>query len=222
MFVMKNVLIIGLGRFGRSLAKKFYEMGKYVVAVDVDEELINESKRFVTEAKIADCTKREVLEGLGIEDFDICFVCIGSNFQASLEITDQLDSLGAKFVVSKASNDIHEKFLRKNGADRTVYPEKDHAEKIAYQFSISGYDVKDYTKLSENTGICEFIVPVGWIRHSIKELNIRNKYKVNILAIKRGKSKVIIPDADTAFENIDQVIAFGELSDIEKLFGKEK
>ena len=124
---MKSVLIVGIGRFGRHLAKKFVELGNEVMIVDNDEEKISELIPIVTTAQIGDCTNEEVLRSLGVRNFDICFVCIGNNFQSSLEVTSLLKELGAKHVISKANREIHAKFLLRNGADVVVYPEKDLA-----------------------------------------------------------------------------------------------
>lgn len=121
---MKSVLIIGIGRFGRHLARKFVELGNEVMIVDIEEEKMSEIVSIVTTAQIGDCTNVDVLKSLGVRNFDICFVCIGDNFQASLEITSLLKELGAKHVVSKANREIHAKFLLRNGADDVVYPEK--------------------------------------------------------------------------------------------------
>ena len=132
---MKNILIIGLGRFGKHLATKFTELGDEVMVIDRDEEAVQEIMNTVTYAQVGDCMKEEVLRSLGVNNFDICFVCMGEDFQSSLEITDLLKTLGAKYVVSKAGRDIHAKFLLKNGADEVIYPEKDMAVKTAVSVS---------------------------------------------------------------------------------------
>lgn len=217
---MRSVLIIGLGRFGKTLAIKFSEIGNDVMVVDNNEDNIREFMQYSVNAKIADCTKREALESLGVRNFDICFVCIGSNFQASLEITSQLKELGAKKVVSKASTDIHAKFLGRNGADEVVYPERDRAEKLAVQYSLS--NIFDYTEISEDTGIYEIPILDSWDNHSIMELNIRNKYKINILAIKKGDEVITLPGADYVFDHGDHVLVLGKQRDMEKLLSKIK
>lgn len=210
----RSVLIIGLGRFGKTLAHKFHELGNDVMVVDNNEDNIREFMNCSVKAKIADCTKREVLESLGARNFDMCFVCIGSNFQASLEITDQLKELGAKKVVSKASTAIHEKFLAKNGADEVVYPERDRADKLALQYTSSLFD---YTEISTDTGICEMPILNEWKEHSISKLNIRNKYQIIILAIKKEDNVMPLPGADYVFEEGDHVLVLGKQSDIEKI-----
>ncbi len=215
---MRSVLIIGLGRFGKALAEKFYEIGNEVMVVDNSEDNIREFMQYSVNAKIADCTKTEALESLGVSNFDICFVCIGSNFQASLEITSQLKELGAKKVISKANTDIHAKFLARNGADEVVYPERDRAEKLAVQYSLS--NIFDYTEISEDTGIYEIPIMDSWTDHSIIELNIRNKYRINILAVKKGEEVISLPGADYVFESGDHVLVLGKQRDMEKLLSR--
>ncbi len=215
---MRSVLIIGLGRFGKTLAAKFSEIGNEVMVIDNNEDNIHEFMQYSVNAKIADCTKRDVLESLGVRDFDICFVCIGSNFQASLEITSQLKELGAKKVISKASTDIHAKFLGRNGADEVVYPEKDRAEKLAVQYSLS--NIFDYTEITQDTAIYEIPILDSWNNNSILELNIRNKYKINILAIKKGEEVITLPGADYVFAKDDHVLVLGKQRDMEKLLNR--
>ena len=124
---MKSILIIGLGKFGHHLCMNLAELGNEIMAVDSKEEVLEDLLSVVTSAKIGDCTNEEVLKSLGVRNFDICFVCIGTNFQSSLEITSLVKELGAKYVVSKANRDIHAKFLLRNGADEVIYPDRDIA-----------------------------------------------------------------------------------------------
>ena len=129
---MKSILIIGMGRFGRHLCQNLAELGNQIMIVDQEEANLEEMLPLVVSAKIGDCTNENVLKSLGVANFDLCFVCIGTNFQSSLEITSQLKEMGAKYVVSKANRDIHAKFLLRNGADEVVYPDRDIAEKAAH------------------------------------------------------------------------------------------
>ena len=131
---MKSFLIIGMGRFGSHLCRNLAELGNEIMIVDENEELLEPLLPYVTSAKIGDCTKEDVLKSLGVNNFDKCFVCIGTNFQSSLEITSLLKELGAKYVISKATRDVHAKFLLRNGADEIVYPDRDIAEKCAVQY----------------------------------------------------------------------------------------
>lgn len=179
---MKNILIIGLGRFGKHLAEKFIELGDEVMVIDRDEEAVQEIMNTVTYAQVGDCMKEEVLRSLGVNNFDICFVCMGEDFQSSLEITDLLKTLGAKYVVSKAGRDIHAKFLLKNGADEVIYPEKDMALKIAVKFSSN--HLVDYFEISKDVAVYEIHVPENWVGKTIIGLDVRGKYHMNILAVR--------------------------------------
>ncbi|MCM1578689.1 MAG: TrkA family potassium uptake protein [Ruminococcus sp.] len=216
---MRSVLIIGLGRFGKHLAKRFYELGNEVMIVDDNEDNIREMMPYACNAKIADCTRPEAVESLGPGNFDICFVCMGSDFQSSLEITDLLKEMGARRVVSKASSEIHAKFLARNGADKVVYPESDQAEKIAEMYSTSDY-IFDVTKVTEDTGIYEIPILDHWEGKDLLELNIRGKHKMNILAIKQtdsgGTNIIPLPDPKHKFEKDDHIIVFGRAADVNK------
>ncbi len=179
---MKNILIIGLGRFGKHLAEKFTELGDEVMVIDRDEEAVQEIMNTVTYAQVGDCMKEEVLRSLGVNNFDICFVCMGEDFQSSLEITDLLKTLGAKYVVSKAGRDIHAKFLLKNGADEVIYPEKDMALKTAVKYSSN--HLVDYFEISKDVAVYEIHVPENWTGKTIIGLDVRGKYRMNILAVR--------------------------------------
>lgn len=212
---MKNILVIGLGRFGRHLAQKFIELGDDVMVVDRDEEAVQAMMNVVTFAQIGDCKKEEVLRSLGVNNFDICFVCIGEDFQSSLEITDLLKSLGAKYVVSKAGRDIHAKFLLKNGADEIVYPEKDLAEKVAVKFSSN--HLIDYFALSKDVALYEIYVPSDWQGKSINHLNVRTKYHLNILAVrKRNGDLTANPGPDYVFGEREQMVVLGTQAHVRK------
>lgn len=145
---MKSFLIIGMGRFGSHLCRNLAKLGNEVMIVDQNEELLEPLLPYVTDAKIGDCTKEEVLKSLGVGNFDKCFVCIGTNFQSSLEITCLLKELGAKYVISKATRDVHAKFLLRNGADKIIYPDRDIAEKCAVQYSSDNvFDYLSWAKI---------------------------------------------------------------------------
>ncbi len=212
---MKNILIIGLGRFGRHLAEKFIELGDEVMVVDRDEESVQSMLSTVTYAQIGDCTKLEVLESLDVKNFDICFVCMGEDFQSSLETTDLLRSLGAKYIVSKAGRDIHAKFLLKNGADEIVYPEKDMASKIAVKFSSN--HLVDYFEISNEVAIYEIFVPDSWFGKSISGLNVRSKYDLNILAVRNKSGELNSnPRPDYVFSDSERMIVLGTQSSVKR------
>jgi len=216
----KSVLVIGLGRFGRYITKKFSELGDEVMAIDLDEDKVHDIMPFVVDAKIANCRREDTLKSIGVTNFDLCFVCIGTNFQSSLEITCLLKDLGAKKVISKASDEFHAKFLRRNGADEVVFPEKYSAEKLATKYSSN--HIFDYIELSDEIAIYEIPVVQSWVDKTIMDLDIRKKYRINILAIKNGERIRSLPGADYEFNTNDHLIVLGEQNDVEKIIQKIK
>ena len=181
----KTILLIGLGRFGLHIAKKLHELGHEVMAVDVNEERINQAVPYVTDAQIGNSTNEEFLKSLGINNFDLCIVTISDDFQSSLETTSLLKELGAKKVVSRAERDGQAKFLLRNGADEIVYPEKQLASWMAIKYSAD--HILDYIEIGNEHAIFEVSVPKDWIGKTIGEIDIRKKYGINILGIKDGK-----------------------------------
>lgn len=211
---MKTVLIIGLGRFGSTMAMKLHELGHEVMAIDTSEDRINAVLPYVTSAQIGDCTNEQYMHSLGIRNFDICIVAIGDNFQSSLEITSLLKDLGGKFVLSRASRDIHAKFLLKNGADQVVYPEKEMAIRSAVRYSSD--NIFDYIELTQDHSIYETPVPEGWIGKSIVQMNVRNKYNLTILAVKYNDTLHPLPGADYVFKEDDILVILGANRDINR------
>lgn len=212
---MKTILVIGIGRFGRHLTRKLVELGNEVMIIDNDEENIRDLLPIVTNAQIGDCTKEDVLRSLGIGNFDVCFVCIGDDFQSSLEITSLLKELGAKRVISKASRDIHVKFLLRNGADEVTDPEREVAEKLAVRYSDN--NIFDYFELTREVSIYEIPPAESWVGKSIKELNFRVKYHVSILATKVGDIVSPLPSAEHVFRSDEHLMIIGRHSDVEKI-----
>lgn len=179
---MKSVLIVGLGRFGRHMGRKLMEEGNEVLAVDINEERVNDAMDLVTEAQIGDATNEHFVASLGVGNFDLCVVAIGDNFQSSLETTALLKDYGAGFVLARANRDVHAKFLLRNGADRVVYPEKEMAQRLAVKYGTD--NIFDYIELTPEYSIYEIPVPGSWIGKSIVEKEIRNRYHISILATK--------------------------------------
>lgn len=210
---MKSILVIGLGRFGQHLCKNLAELGNEVMVVDVKDELVEEVMNLVTNAKIGDCTNLEVLKSLGVANFDLCFVCIGTNFQSSLEITSLLKENGAKYVISKATRDIQAKFLLRNGADEVVYPERDLAEKIAVRHSAN--HVFDYIEINSEYSIYEIPVASEWVGKTIREVNFRAKYHVSILGFKKGDKTHLMPMADHVFNEAEHMMVIGKKEDVD-------
>ena len=213
---MKTVLLIGLGRFGRHIAMKMNELHHQVMAVDKNEERVEALLPYVTNAQIGDSTNEEFLKSLGVRNFDLCIVTIGSDFQSSLETTSLLKELGAKLVVSRASRDIHAKFLLRNGADEVLYPERPLASWAAIRYTSD--HIADYVEIEKDYGIFEVEVPMNWYEKSIRELDIRNRYNINILGIRRdGKISMNIAP-DTQLQQDDMIMVLGKLSEVQKCF----
>ena len=212
---MKSFLIIGMGRFGHYLCKELANLGNEIMAVDEDEETLEDMMDYVVSAKIGDCTNETVLKSLGIRNFDICFVCIGTNFQSSLEITSMVKEMGGKYVVSKANRDIHAKFLLRNGADEVIYPDRDIAEKLAVRYSAN--HVFDYIELTEEFSIYEIPPLPEWVGKSILELSIRNKYHISILATKEGERAKLMPAADYVIREDEHLMVIGKKADVDRL-----
>lgn len=217
---MKSFLIIGMGRFGHHLTLNLLKQGCEVMIVDSCQERMEDLLSVVTSAKIGDCTKEEVLKNLSVKSYDACIVCIGTNFQSSLEITSLLKELGAKKVISKATRDIHAKFLLRNGADEVIYPDRDIAEKLAVEYSND--NIFDYIELSGEYAVYEVPLMREWEGHSIKALNIRARYNINILGVKdESKTKTtLLPGPDFVFEKGQHVLVAGSKDDINKLLKK--
>ena len=211
---MKTVLLIGLGRFGRHLAMQLNELGHQVMAVDRDEERVNECMPFVTNAQIGDSTRVDFLRSLGVSNYDVCYVTISGNFQNSLETTSLLKELGAKYVVSRAERDVQAKFLLRNGADDVIYPERQMASWAAVRYSSS--HIFDYVELTPEYSIFETAVPEGWVGKTVVELEVRQKYHINILAIQRGGKLEPLPGPDHCFQTHETMFILGDNRDMKK------
>ena len=204
---MKNVLIIGLGRFGRHMAKKFIEEGNDVLAVEISEERADSAIEIVQNIQIGDATDERFIQSLGVDNFDLCVIAIGDRFQVSLEITVLLKDMGAPYVIARASRDIHKKLLLRNGADYVVYGERELAERLAVKFGAD--NIFDYIVLDSEYAIYEIAVPRSWYGKSIVELSIRNKYKVSILATKKGGRIYPLPHPEHIFSPDETLMVMG-------------
>ena len=213
---MKSILLIGLGRFGKHIAVKLHELNHEVMAIDKNEERVDEVLPYVTNAQNGDSMKEEFLRSLGVGNYDVCIVAIGNDFQGSLETTSLLKELGAKKVVARAARDIQAKFLLRNGADEIVYPEKQLANWTAIRYTSD--HIFDYIELDEEHAIFEIEVPMNWISKSIGEIDIRRRYNINIMAIKKkGKLEMAI-SPDTRLEEDEALLVLGRHKDIQKCF----
>lgn len=213
---MKSILLIGLGRFGRHIALQLNKLGHEVMGVDKNEDRVNSVMDVVTNAQIGDSTNSEFLRTLGVDNYDVCIVTIGSDFQASLETTSYLKEMGAKLVVSRAERDGQAKFLLRNGADEIVYPEKQVARWAAIRYSSE--HILDYIELDDHNSIFEVTVPKSWVGETIGQLDIRKKYNINIVAVKQNGKMNVSVSPDCVLTNDNTMLVIGEYKNVQKCF----
>ncbi len=219
----KTFLVIGAGSFGQHLCHSLTAQGGEVMVVDRCPDKVEALLDVAASAKVGDCTNPEVLRSFGVADFDACFVCIGENFQNSLVITDMLKELGAKTLFSEATQDRQEKFLRNNGADHVVFPEKDIAHRLAV--SMCNDNVFDYIAVADDYGVFEIAIPAAWEGKTLRQLSLRATYGLNVLAVRRGDvvHPMLEPDyACTATEHLLVMASIGDIRRIMESGGKMK
>ena len=215
---MKSYMVIGLGRFGTEAAKKLCELGCEVLAMDVSSDLVQKVSSYVTHAVVANAQDKEVLRALGAKDFDCAIVSIGGSLADSILATMNLKELGVPYVVCKAHDETHREVLQKLGADQVVIPEQENAARLAR--SLSCPNVLDYIELSDEYGIIEVPAPKRWLDKTLKELNVRAKLGVNIIAIKRDGKVNVSPAADYQILAGDTMVVLGDaaaLDTVQKL-----
>ena len=213
---MKTVLLIGLGRFGRHIAMKLNDLNHEVMAVDSNEDRVNEMLPYVTAAQIGDSTSEQFLSSLGVHNYDACIVAIGDDFQNSLETVWLLKEQGAKKVIARASQGIQEKFLLRNGADEVVYPEKQLAAWTAIRCTSD--HILDYTELNDGYAIYELSIPENWLGKTILQLDIRKKFGINILAVREGGRLNMNITPDTLLDTGRSILVLGHEKAIQKCF----
>ncbi len=212
---MKSILIIGLGRFGRHMAQKFLENGHQVLAVDYREERADAAVGDIQQILIGDATDERFMETLGISNFDLAVIAIGENFQTVLEITVLLKDLGCKYIVARATRDVHKKLLLRNGADYVSYAEREVAERLAIQFGMD--NIFDYVELTPEIGIYEIAVPKKWLGKSMVDLSIRTKYHVSVMATKKENQIYPLPHPNHVFESDESIMVMGTFKDVGNL-----
>ena len=213
---MKSVLLIGLGRFGRCIAEKLNELHHQVMAVDRDEAKVNDILPLVTDAQIGDSTSELFMRSLGVDNYDVCFVAIGEDFQSSLETTSLLKELGARKVVSRASRDVHRKFLLRNGADDVVYPEAQLAAWAAVRHTTAL--VQDFIALDQEYAIYDLTVPAEWNGKTVGALDIRKKHNLNLLAVRNNGHPSVVVNSETILQENQTILVLGKWRDIQKCF----
>ena len=213
---MRSILLIGVNRFGSLLAKQFHEQGHQIMAVDKDEERINCILPYVTDAQIGDSTNEAFLRTLGVNNYDVCIVTIGGDFQSSLETTSLLKEMGGRLVVSRADRDVQTKFLLRNGADEVINPEKQIAEWAAIRYASD--HVLDYIKLDEDHAIFEVPIPREWSGKTVGEIDIRKRYGINIMAVKENGKMNLSVTPETVLSSCRTMLVLGEKKAIQKCF----
>lgn len=209
---MKSILVIGLGRFGRHLSLKLVELGNEVMVIDKDEEAVERVASSVTASRIGDCQDLEVLKELGVNNYDICFVCMSNDFQGSLEVTYALKELGARYVVARADRDAQTKFLQKIGADEVIHPEKEMAQRTAVKYSAN--NSFDYIELSSEYAIFEIRPPENWVGRTISEVDVRSKHRINIIGVKTEGAITPIVSSSHVFTKEEHLIIAGMKKDM--------
>lgn len=212
---MKQFVVIGLGRFGSSVASTLCNLGYEVLGIDTDEEIVASLADSITHVVEGDATDENTLKTLGVRNFDVGIVSIGNDIQASILATLNLKEIGIKYVVAKALSKTHGKVLHKIGADRVVFPERDMGVRVAH--SLAASNILDYIELSHDFSIVEIGAVPGWANKSLGQLNFRVKYDLNVIAMRRGEDIMISPNADEEVLKGDILVVVGQNKDIRRL-----
>ena len=215
----KNVLVLGLGRFGSALAKKLFEKDVEVMAVDRDYTKVQKMSDSVTYAAQADMTDEDAMKDLGIKNFDIAVIATGSNIEASIEATLICKDAGITTVIAKATTDTHERILEKIGADKIIFPELDSGERLARV--ISGSNLLEFIEFSNEFSLAEVRVHKAWVGKDLMELDFRNKYNLNVVAFERGGKTILNPGPHTKIEKNDLIVLIGRKEDVDKISNEE-
>lgn len=208
----KQFVVIGLGRFGTSVAKTLYTLGNDVLAIDSNEDIVQSISENVTHSVQIDATDENSLKALGIRNFDVAVITIGSDIQASTMATLLVKEMGVKYIIAKANTEIHAKVLYKIGADRVVFPERDMGVRVAHNLFSS--NILDYIELSPDYSIMEVAAIGEWEGKTLRELNMRTKYGINVMAIKRSNDIDISPTADDIIKSGDILVVIGEMENL--------
>ena len=212
---MNSYILIGLGRFGAEMAAKLYECGEEVLAIDTNENIVDKIADRVTKAVAADARDLDVLQKLGAENYDRAIVAVGSDLVASAMITMNLKTLNVPYIMCKAHDDTYREILERLGADRVIMPEREVADKLALGLTHAG--VMEYIELSEEYGIVEMEPIPEWIGKTIRGLEFRSRYGVNVIAMRKGDSIKIPPDINTPIVEDDMMVILGSYEMLGKL-----
>lgn len=211
----KQFIVVGLGRFGTTVAETLTQLGHDVLAIDKDEQLIQDISDKVTHAVQMDATDEYALRTLGVRNFDVAIVTIGSNIQSSIMVTLLLREAGVKYIICKGQSELHKKVLEKIGADRVILPEKDMGIRVAHNLISS--NLLDFIELSPDYSVMEIQAPAAWVGKSLKNLHVRATYGINIMAIKEGNEINIAPGADDIIKEDSVIVCIGSNETLETL-----
>ncbi|MBR1812070.1 MAG: TrkA family potassium uptake protein [Clostridia bacterium] len=217
---MKSVLVIGMSRFGICLARKLQELGNEIMIIDKKAEKVERLASEFPDSQIGDCMDAEVIDALGVDDFDLCFVTASDDFESSLVITTLLKQAGAPHVVAVASQEIQKDILRKIGADEVIDPDREISEKLAVRYNSK--NIFDYIPLTSEFAIYEIPILDEWVGRTIVEIDVRRKYRVNIVAIRNGKDFKCMPGAEYMFSRGDTVVVIGASADVFSLTARTR
>ncbi|MEG0309041.1 MAG: TrkA family potassium uptake protein [Clostridium sp.] len=213
----KQFIVIGLGRFGTSVAETLYALGNDVLAVDIDEEAVQNIAEKVTHAVQVDANDESSLRALGISNFDVAIISIGEDIQANILSTLLVKEMNVKHIITKANNALHAKVLYKIGANRVIFPERDMGIRVAHNLCSSS--ILDYIELSPDFSIAEIVTPKEWEGSSLKDLDLRGRYGINVVAIKRDNDIDVSPSADEIIKGGDIIVAIGGTSELNNIEG---
>lgn len=215
--MQKRFLVIGLGRFGASVALALTNEGQHVYSVDINPERVDELAPVLHRVVRADATDSAALKALRVAEFDVVIVAIGDNVEASVITCLNCKDLGAKTLVAKAQDEAHGRVLERLGADRVVFPQRDMGARVAYNITAGG--IIDFIRLSEQYGMAELSAPETLVNHTLKELNLGHRFGVNVLAIRRGRRVIVSPGAEERITDGDVLVVIGDAKGISRIQG---
>ncbi len=211
----KQFVVIGLGRFGSSVARTLYELDNEVLGVDTDDEKVQNISESITHSIQVDATDENSLKSLGIRNFDVAIIAIGADVQASIMATLIVKEMGVRYIIAKANSEIHAKVLYKIGADKVVLPERDMGIRVAN--SLVSSNILDYIELSDDYNIAEIVSPSEWFGKTLSQLNLRANYGLNVMAVKRMDKIEVSPNSDYVIKENDIVVVIGDTKSLDKI-----
>jgi trk system potassium uptake protein TrkA len=212
---LKSFVVIGCGRFGSSVARTLYDLGNEVMVIDISEDAIREISEEATYAVQADAMDEAVLKDLGLRNFDVAVISIGSDIEASIMATLVVKELGIKRIIAKAQSELHRKVLDKIGADKVIFPERDMGVRVAH--NLTSTNILDFIELSPNYSIIEITAIEEWEDKTLGQLKLSTKYGLNVMAIKRGNKITVSPSGEIMIEKDDVLVVIGSMTDIKKV-----